>query len=74
MPKLTYDDGGTPRHQLSEHEIAMIMTALRMAGKPNDFPEQIQYEYSRTRDWLHQILSQPESRSPEPPEEDIPNG
>jgi hypothetical protein len=60
MAQLTFDDG-SPRHPLSDHDIALVMAVLRLAGKPNDFPQTIEHEYSRCVETLKLIHQ--ESRS-----------
>jgi hypothetical protein len=51
MPEPTYEDG-TTKHHLSDHDKALAMAVLRLAGKQNDDPQQIQYEYSKCVEFM----------------------
>ena len=57
MAEIVYEDG-TPRHQLSDHDIALAMAVLRLAGKQNDWPRPIELEYSRCVETLKLLRSQ----------------
>jgi|GEM_PF-3295856 hypothetical protein len=54
-----YEDGPSPR-LLSDHDIAKIMTVLKMLGESWHDPEKIQFEYSQCYDWLEEHRHQPE--------------
>jgi hypothetical protein len=54
----TYENR-TPPHPLSDHEIALVMTALQMAGRSKYDLESIQHEYMTARGWLKEFRSQP---------------
>jgi len=72
MSKLTYGDG-TPIQEMTNHDIALIMTALRLMGTPTDDPEKIQHEFSHAWEWLTEFRRQPEIQSPEASDEGNPN-
>jgi len=60
MADPTTLENGTPPYPLSDHEIALVMAAMRMVGKSMYDPDSIQQEYSTALEWLKEFRRQAE--------------
>jgi hypothetical protein len=61
MSDPTNPENGTPPYLLSDHEIALVMAALRVVGKSKYDPDSIQQEYSTALEWLKEFRRQAEA-------------
>ena len=57
MAELTPSDA--PRRTLTDHDVAIVMTILRLLGKPEQSRPLIELEYSRCLEILRRKAQQP---------------